>query len=163
MKHLLTISLLTILVFSACNTCLRTDCAEGLVCEDGACVCPEGTTSAECEQFVLNAYLGNHMGRFECSSNYYNDFFSDKIYITSTNEENVLCFREMETDVTYNAVFNSFHTFTIPLQIFEVDLGNTLLISGNGSIDGDQLTFNITYRNSFEENGIACRFTSKRG
>jgi hypothetical protein len=61
LSSLATISAFTAVVYTSCNRdkCKTITCANGGVCNNGACICPSGYEGTNCEKVSREKFLGN--------------------------------------------------------------------------------------------------------
>jgi len=108
-----------------------------------------------------NSFVGKYIGTSSCSGTV------DTINITAGSSSSVINFpTNVGTGTCYKAVTYianvSGNNYTVPSQTFTDNCSNSYTISGNGSLSGNSLMFNLTLTSTVVSGTINCTFTGAK-
>jgi len=137
------------------DPCKNVTCQNGGTCQDGNCKCNLPWEGSRCEVDAREKFVGAWQGTENCGT------LSN--YTTTINRSQASPVRitiyERDFQITYYAELNSSTSFTIPQQTYTVQ-GLAIGITGNGTLNGNTLTMNVTY--SLGSDASVCSYTLTR-
>ena len=137
------------------DPCKNVTCQNGGTCQDGNCRCSLPWEGSKCEVDAREKFVGAWQGTENCGT--------PRTYTTTINRSQASPVRitiyERDFQITYYAELNSSTGFTIPQQTYTVQ-GQAIGINGNGTLNGNTLTMNVTY--SSGSDALTCSYTLTR-
>lgn len=133
MKKLLSIAVLFMFLFTACDKCSDVECLNGGSCDKGECACPFEWEGDKCETKTLTKHMGMHNMNVQVTS-FFNEDFEVSVFIDSSNPKKF--YIGGSEDGVYG-ILTSRTGFSLPSQTVLVpdfdDPDNMLEFTGSGS------------------------------
>lgn len=147
------LGILVLFLTTACkkDPCKNVSCQNGGTCNDGKCNCNLPWEGTKCEVDAREKFVGSWSGTESCSGN--NENVSLGITKSSVEAISIIIENQIRGQLTSST------TFTIPTQQI-VSGGMAINVSGNGVLNGNVLTMNITLSQGGQ--GITCVYTLTR-
>ena len=137
------------------DPCKNVTCQNGGTCQDGNCRCSLPWEGSKCEVDAREKFVGAWQGTENCGT--------PRTYTTTINRSQVSTTRitiyEPDLQITYYAELNSSTGFTIPQQTYTIQ-GLGIGITGNGTLNGNTLTMDVTY--SLGSDASVCNYILTR-
>lgn len=138
MKKILSMAVLFLFLFTACNKCSDTDCQNGGTCDNGECACPFEYEGDNCEAKTIAKHTGGYS--IVITTPFGSD--TDTLFIFSDPADaKKFYIGESATESAF-ANLTSRTEFVIPEQVFDEDEGTTASGTGTFTSTGFNATLN---------------------
>lgn len=118
------------------DPCKNVTCQNGGTCNDGKCACSLPWEGSRCEIDARDKFVGSWSGTENCGGSVQNVAFS--INKSQVEAVSIVIENQIKGKLTSST------TFEVPSQQITSG-GQAITISGNGNLNGNTLTLNLTY------------------